>query len=54
VVCNTLDKSAHDAGVDVEEVVTGHAGLTGHACGDDDQLQGKSGMKASVPIHPMQ
>mmetsp|Transcript_23178 Transcript_23178/g.41172 ORF Transcript_23178/g.41172 Transcript_23178/m.41172 type:complete len:219 (+) Transcript_23178:606-1262(+) len=49
VVCNTLDKSAHDAGVDVEEVVTGHAGLTGHACGDDDQIAaGEAGAELCI------
>jgi hypothetical protein len=28
----------NDAGVDVEEVVPGHAGLPGHSCGDDDDV----------------
>ena len=33
-----LCKGLDDAGVDVEEVVTGHARFPGHACWDDHQL----------------
>jgi len=29
----------HDPGIDVEQVVSGHAGLPGDASGDDDQLR---------------
>lgn len=28
----------HDAGVDVEEIIPGHAGLPGHPGGDDDDV----------------
>ena len=33
-----LNEALDDAGVDVEQVVTGHAGLAGDASGDDDDL----------------
>ena len=33
-----LAEALDDAGVDVEQVVAGHARLAGHACGDDHQV----------------
>jgi len=34
----SLHQALHDSGIDVEEVVPGHAGLSGDASGDDDQF----------------
>ena len=35
---NALSQGLHDAGVNVEQVVTGHAGLTRHSSRDDHQV----------------
>ena len=35
---NALTDGANNAGVDLEQVVTRHAGLAGHACRDDDEV----------------
>jgi hypothetical protein len=38
VLGNALCQGLHDAGVDVEQVVTGHAGLARHSSRDDHQV----------------
>lgn len=35
---SSLDKVSYDGGVGVEQVITRHAGLARHSCGDDDHL----------------
>ena len=36
---DALHEGPDDPGVDVEEVVAGHSGLAGDACGDDHELR---------------
>ena len=38
VLGDGLSQGLHDAGVDVEQVVTGHARLAGHSSRDDHQV----------------
>ena len=44
-------EGGHDGGVGVEEVVPGHAGLPGHAGGDDDDLRAGQGGLHLVGAH---
>jgi hypothetical protein len=45
---NALDQVADDAGVDLEQVVTGHAGLAGNAGGDNDDVSAGQGILQAV------
>ena len=38
------DEVAHDRAVGVEEIVTGHSGLAGHSCGDDNDITALKGV----------
>lgn len=38
MLSHSLGQFLHNAGIDIEQVVTGHAGLAGHAGRDDDEV----------------
>lgn len=49
VLGDSSDEGLHNASVDVEEVIAGHAGLAGHACGNDHEVTAlQSGAQLSV------
>ena len=49
MACN---KIAHNASVDVEEVVTGHAGFARHACRDHDDISAFESLFEIVTLVP--
>jgi hypothetical protein len=38
IIGDCFHEASHDAGVDVEQIVSRHARLAGHACGDDNEV----------------
>lgn len=47
-LCDRLAETADDAGVDVEEVVAGHARLARHSSRDDDEVAPLEGLLDTV------
>jgi hypothetical protein len=45
---NTLDEIAHDAGIDLEEVITGHARLAGNAGRNDNNIGTGQGVLQAI------